>query len=55
MSALCQWKHLVGGIVEFPANVEYLRSLGIACWHVDPGELRLRGRRDSAVATHPST
>jgi hypothetical protein len=41
--ALCQWKHLVGGIVEFPANVEYLRSLGIACWHVDPAELRLRG------------
>lgn len=40
---LCQWKHLVGGVTEFPANVEYLRSLGIDCWHVDPGELRLVG------------
>ncbi len=41
--ALCQWKHLVGGIDEFPANVEYLRRLGIDCWHVDPAELHLRG------------
>lgn len=39
--ALCQYKDLTGGITEFPRNVEYLRSLGIEVWHVDPRELRL--------------
>lgn len=41
--ALCQWKHLVGGVTEFPANTAWLRGFGIECWHVDPSELRLRG------------
>ena len=40
---LCQFKHLVGGVTEFPANAAYLRSRGIDCWHVDPSELRLVG------------
>lgn len=41
--ALCQYKDLVGGVNEFPQNVEYFRKLGIHCWHVDPRELRLQG------------
>jgi len=41
--ALCQYKGLEGGVEEFPQNVEYLRSLGIDCWHVDPRELSVRG------------
>ena len=41
--ALVQFKDAPGGVNEFPANVEYLRSLGLDCWHVDPAELRLRG------------
>lgn len=39
--ALCQYKGLEGGVEEFPKNVEFLRSLGIAVWHADPRELRL--------------
>ena len=38
--ALCQYKDLVGGITEFPQNVEYFRAMGVQCWHVDPRELR---------------
>lgn len=41
--ALCQYKGLAGGIEEFPRNVEFLRSLGIEVWHVDPRELRVQG------------
>lgn len=40
--ALCQYKGLAGGVEEFPANVAFLRSLGVECWHVDPRELRVR-------------
>ncbi|MCE9593955.1 MAG: hypothetical protein K8S98_07175 [Planctomycetes bacterium] len=39
--ALAQYKDLVGGVGEFEHNEAFLRSLGIACWHVDPRELRL--------------
>ena len=39
---LCQDKDLVGGISEFERNVEYLRSLGVEAWHVDPRELEVR-------------
>ena len=42
--ALCQYKGLDGGIEEFPHNVEFLRSLGIQAWHVDPRELRVVGQ-----------
>ena len=41
--ALCQYKDLAGGVEEFPMNVEYLRSLGVETWHVDPRELSVRG------------
>ena len=41
--ALCQYKDLVGGVTEFPANTAYFRELGINCFHVDPRELRARG------------
>jgi hypothetical protein len=40
--ALCQYKGLAGGVEEFPANVEYFRAQGVACWHVDPRELRVK-------------
>lgn len=40
---LCQYKDLPGGVNEFPYNVEFLRSMGVAAWHVDPRELRLKG------------
>lgn len=39
--ALAQYKDLVGGVSEFEHNEAFLRSLGVACWHVDPRELRL--------------
>jgi hypothetical protein len=39
--ALAQYKDLVGGVGEFPHNAEYLRALGVECWHVDPRELEL--------------
>jgi hypothetical protein len=40
--ALCQYKGLAGGVEEFPANVEYFRAQGVACWHVDPRELHVK-------------
>ena len=40
--ALCQYKGLKGGVEEFSHNAEFFRSLGVACWHVDPRELRVK-------------
>ncbi|HUR28714.1 MAG TPA: hypothetical protein VM509_11050, partial [Planctomycetota bacterium] len=50
--ALCQYKGLDGGVDEFPRNIEFLRSLGIEAWHVDPRELRVE-RDELRYEDHP--